>query len=1509
MNRALLSPRRTALLLLVALAAVSVPASAGPPAASCCLQSTSAVDALLNPAQGSDEKFFSPVGGAPNVMFVVGSTSTMHRWPLDLNANGAEGGSWRAMAKGCGDTRLNGFGYLASNTYESMWSTYAARNPAWFNSSLYYPVPDRGYGTNFVGAPTGPTYPNRLSACTSVTGISLADTTACDVCLSTKGYYVYNATTRLASGNFLNFYGPRDASMISVLSQVAHDINPLLRMGVIGLKRTTNTGCAGSDNCICLLNPIKPTCANSTPVTATDVDAQRDAIIRTLQTDVAWDPPTDPRCGTALADMLLGADYYYASRPNPWGTTPAPLLENAQGGDKSICNGCSFNATVILTDAENENEGQTGVGGFPVGQGYVPCEANGNATTLCSLAKYFWTNSPANDFRSDYAGNQRRAVYAVGYSFETSTSGTLQTTATVGGGLFLGATSAFALKKAIADILKDIQTRNTSFAGSSIASLQTSSASLNATVPRMQPLRSRPWQGQLYRFTLYNERLKDTEVTGDTAGQPGFKNDIVLLDRNNALVTEDTDGRFVVGGATPATPFWEASAVMKARGHAARTIYSVIENATPDGRLDSADTRIAFTSANAAALLPYLGIATDNFCPSGTSPGAEGKLLGKLGVGLTSVNSICSLPTEVDGGIATVTQAQLDECCAKVLIEYVRGRDLADEDEDNNRAETRDSVLGDIFHSAPVVAEPPIPKFLCDLGIHNQCVRTLYSKQLGIPSTPLADATGNEPGCSTPIPGDAYDVYLASNRRRDKVLLVGANDGMLHAFMSGAGTRTCTGAPAATYDEGTGEEVWAFIPPDLLPRLKDLPFGHTYMVDGDIMVRDIWADGNSDGVKQPDEFHTMAVVAEGRGGTHYFALELAWAGATDKGAAAAPNFRWMFPQPCTPEAASFGKTLYSLSPKPPPIGPILLDSTIGGMAEVATRNVGQSTAGTSERWVAVLSGGWSPGLERGRGVYVVDAWSAALTAFGGRQDNLWWKFEFDNSSSGPQRRPQNALTHSVVAPVAMVDYGDNDAPRLDGFFDTALFGDTKGQLWTLRLHEPGTLDSSNGDVTRRVISNWAGARAFQQDRDSTSTPAADDAGVPPIDSNSVRSQWPIYYLPSVGIQPDNGALRAFVGTGDRYNLLEPRAGTCRFDNPLACAKYGCSTTEVEYEVTKNDFKWESMETKWTAYTFDKAKAQRASASKDVCGAAPGDVVVNAEFDERKIENCPNASGPVTNPGNLGELKYECGRIGTGGAFGCRRTDSETANFSDVTITPSAATLAALGNNRMYGVWAYGGKLDRTFDEALTSASAQSAASYDSRRLTDRGGDAGTGDLVDVSTTACSAPGVCTGPTATAEGSGWLLDYPALEHRTAGGAALVASCVLWNTVLPAAPSAGDGGCTTLPVAQARLYQAGLITGAPDCAADFKASDGGFARFAQRNVLAPPPEPGVAIQIGAGGQITMSVVTLEPGSAKAIKSDVAVSSDMLQTIYELPVSRDLHRCRHESGDGGMCRPMLP
>lgn len=1438
--------------------------------ASCCLQATSRLDALLNPTTGSDEKFFTGGGRPPNVLFILDTSDSMHAWPQD----------WPTSPAGCSHAAINSLGYDRNTTYPRMWNNLVNPNLPWFDPARFYQAPGGGYGVNFSGSPGGAIYTSASTACAGAG--SSSNVAACVSCLTgptSRGYYLGSGGFRRVSGNFLNFYAPRDSGAVHVLTQLVRDVRDV-RLGLLTYRKSGSGCLAGS--CMCMFEPMGPKCSNSYPLQYSAVDSQRSSILNNLRSQLAWGS-----CGTPLADITYLAGSYLAS-VSPAGLPmgfpkPAAFDEPGPVDQHSVCFECGFNAVILLTDGEPNGEG--GYVSLPsaiTSQAMPPCTPPCAASNLPKVTKWFWEN----DLRADLTGSQKMATYVIGFSQDADNSNLLRQAANVGGGRFYGARSSSQLKQVIRTILDDIISRNSAFSSATIASLQTGNAVASAVLPRMRPSAAQPWKGSLYRFKLFNEFIEETELDGDVPGTPGYQSEIFVQDSLGNRVGEDIDGNFVVRGTTvPATPFWEAAGRLMTNGHASRAIYTVVD-ANGDGSLTSADGMLSFTRANASTLLKYLGIAgaAQGLCPViGVS---DGTIFGKWGLTAGSVAAALSLA-------APVTQADADLLCAEALIAYVRGQDLADEDADTIRTETRASVLGDIFHSSPQVVEPPVDKFLCDLGLSAQCVRTLYSADGVIPTPQTTYAEVD--ACAGPVTRTAYESYLSRWRKRDRLVVAGANDGMLHAFHNGNGTETCSaGLPDITYDSGTGDEIWAFIPPDLLPRLHEMIQGHAYYVDGDVMIRDIWADSlTNPGQKDQDEFHTLLVAAEGRGGNHYFALEATWDPTT--GNPTAPVFRWMFPQPCSPESMSFGKTLFALSPKPPPLGPVLL-------ADASPTAVTRMGVGTQERWVAMLSGGWSPGLEKGRGVYMVDAWEGKVN---GRSDNLLWKAEFDPAAAGERHAPLRSMTHSITAPVAMVDYGTNTELTQDGFFDTAVAGDTAGQLWVARMSLPGELDLST-----RLIGNWTIARGFEQDRDAVLLSTADDGADPGV--KNILKRWPIYYLPSIALQAEQKAMRAFMGTGNRYSILDQDAGICRYDNPLACAKYNCGKVKVQSTLSRLD-RDITDETHWSGGAggpgnsgrFEHGRHTELPAANTACGVPGGLPSVTASIADSTVNACPG--------GSFGPLRARTAACvqDTGTNFYCSRTDANANNLADLALTPTASAMNNIGRNRFYGAWIYGGRADRTFDEAATSGT-QTAAQYDGRRITDRtAGNPTGGDLVNVSATTCTS-GACVGPVAPEDGLGWVLDYddrpgwskpyPDLEQKTASGSGLVASCTLFTTMYPNS-SAGPTTCASGSLARSRLYQADYLNGTPNCAAGFRTGTA-YARFLERDVAAPPPEPSMVIQISRSGKLRYSQLLVEPGADQVTQADISGATDALQAVYELPVSRELHACRH--GSSASCVP---
>jgi type IV pilus assembly protein PilY1 len=225
------------------------------------------------------------------------------------------------------------------------------------------------------------------------------------------------------------------------------------------------------------------------------------------------------------------------------------------------------------------------------------------------------------------------------------------------------------------------------------------------------------------------------------------------------------------------------------------------------------------------------------------------------------------------------------------LINHIRGIDAYDVDQDGNRTETREWKLGDIFHSnAVIVGEPS--SFFEDQGF---------------------SGTGG---------------FYQAKKDRTKVIITGANEGMLHAF-----------------NASTGAEEWGFIPNSLLKSLRLMSSAHTYYVDSSPKVADVWFYSSStDVTKSVDAWKTVLICGLRKGGKTYFALDI-----TDT---LNPQYLWEFPKPT--DATTLGKVGQSWSE--PAIGRVKVE--VGGELY--------------ERWVAFMGGGFDDTNNRGKGFFVID---------------------------------------------------------------------------------------------------------------------------------------------------------------------------------------------------------------------------------------------------------------------------------------------------------------------------------------------------------------------------------------------------------------------------------------------------------------------------------------------------------------------------------------------------------
>lgn len=951
---------------------------------------------------------------------------------------------------------------------------------------------------------------------------------------------------------------------------------------------------------------------------------------------------------------------------------------------------------------------------------------------------------------------------------------------------------------------------------------------------------------------------------------------------------------------TEANPYWDAGKVLStptAAGYRSadeasgnqRKILTLLDNdsANGDGLFDSRDTLVDFSIANVDALKPYLSLDAA-WCTS---------LYNRLGF---------TVP-------ASWTSADFTKC-AKQVIWYIRGYDVLDEDEDGcagpgglgpsgvqmPKACTADSdcspetsgmcavgkctcsagvngeerdvpsghwKLGDIFHSSPQTVDPPFNELLCDIGRgQTQCVATIHSPGALTRETQTAiDVNSSNV--------DAYDQWRASstagvpNRDRRRIVLAGGNDGMLHAF-DGGGPDTSKSRDdfgSYPYTVGTGAELWAFIPPDLLPKLKFALDGHQYFVDGNIMVRDIWVDANGDHKKQNDEFHTLAILSERSGGSQFLALDV-----TDP---LVPKFRWTFPQLCSLEQNLMGQSWTDFSPRPPPIGPV----------KIALPSNAKDALGRpfEERWVAMLNGGYDPAGVKGRGVWMVDAWQG---------DVLWQFTDVDFQAIYDSGTPAGMFP--VAASVGMSDIGDASQATLDsdGYFDTATWGDMGGQIWVARFKEPGTL--VNGKV-----SNWYAGRALEELR------RTDDNQVfwQLLANGSKQFRNEFYRMTSNIWEPTTATLRTFVGSGNRERLLTV-GPTCGPSNFLGCAQSDCNVVKLTNTTEVGSCKIVSK------FQDNNNQFQHNSVEMTGCGSTPLDCGSGVKVRiDMNLNGCPGTGNVPDVAGTL--------TCGSNGVCSDRVKVGKTKDISTKTWP------ALTSHNRFYGVWAY--SADRSFSSKAT------AKTFDQNRFTDVpyanvcSGTAGNRcTVVDTTFATVAASGAVTcdsGTTcsATAADAGWFYEYgrkcptsgcattpPWTDEKTGSGATVIGSCVDWNTIRPmgaavgVTPCSGGGG---LP--ENNTYLADAITGVPNSKlCGFPTSDtSNLFRAVSRRSIAPPLDPTAVVSVSATGGVKQTSLQIEPGTLQ--HKDMAVRSDVVQPVYWLEVPRDLHVCRH--ADGSICQ----
>ena len=302
-----------------------------------------------------------------------------------------------------------------------------------------------------------------------------------------------------------------------------------------------------------------------------------------------------------------------------------------------------------------------------------------------------------------------------------------------------------------------------------------------------------------------------------------------------------------------------------------------------------------------------------------------------------------------------------------------------------------------------------------------------------------------------------YGGTTSSPNIDDAVVFSTTNDGYLHAI-----------------DARTGEELWAFIPRELIGRLKLLyenpsTASRNYGLDGSIRV--LKYDVNGDGIVTPsDNDRVLIFFSTGRNAevSRYYALDV-----TNKNA---PRFLW-----------SIGEDVL------PGLG------QAWSAPEIARVDVAGATQ-NSQKLVLIFGGGYDPIEEVGpfqdensvgNRIFMVDALYGTL---------LWWAGNDPDADLVLDR-----MTHSIPASITVLDLDGN------GFADRMYAGDMAAQLWRFDIY--------NGRDADELVAG--GVFASLGSYEEASHPAADTRR--------------FYYAPDAAIlQLNNGPVFMNLAIGSGY---------------------------------------------------------------------------------------------------------------------------------------------------------------------------------------------------------------------------------------------------------------------------------------------------------------------------------------------------------------------------------------
>lgn len=297
-----------------------------------------------------------------------------------------------------------------------------------------------------------------------------------------------------------------------------------------------------------------------------------------------------------------------------------------------------------------------------------------------------------------------------------------------------------------------------------------------------------------------------------------------------------------------------------------------------------------------------------------------------------------------------------------------------------------------------------------------------------------------DPPSLDPPPDAAYGAFAAALADRRTLVFVGGNDGMLHAI-----------------DGRTGLEAWAFVPFNLLPKLRALMYGQAvgsfnYFVDSSAKIAD---------VRTPSGWKSMLVIGEGPGGTFYQALDVTLAALPGRVSATVDDpsallaffadssripFLWSFPSYASFDTSygTFGDLRRSATSVEKSVGETWSDPAIGQI---------ESESG---EFAVIVGSGFFPysrqqydnrgGVVAGTTIYLLDAATGTLLDSRNVGSDGIAETTDTCTASGDCRRLKNALQADPVA----------TGPTDTRYVTRAYIGDLDGRVWRFTIGRSGS---------------------------------------------------------------------------------------------------------------------------------------------------------------------------------------------------------------------------------------------------------------------------------------------------------------------------------------------------------------------------------------------------------------------------------------------------------------------